>query len=83
MVGDARIFLEKDGEKKEVQAVKRVVGGSVVFWLNEITQPQPHQPTQEGEGAVLQTPQQHQDEGVDQPTPEVEVVTSPIAELPE
>ena len=49
MDGDARIFLEKDGKREEVQAVKRVEGGREVMWLEAIAQPQP-QPSQEPKG---------------------------------
>ena len=50
MGGDAKIFLEKDGEKKEVSVEKLVGKGGPRFWFKE-KKPEPQQKQHpEGEG---------------------------------
>ena len=49
MGGDAKIFLEKDGEKKEVSVEKLVGKGGPRFWFKE-KKPEPPQQPPEGEG---------------------------------
>ena len=49
MGGDAKIFLEKNGEKKEVSVEKLVGKGGPRFWFKE-KKPEPPQQPPEGEG---------------------------------
>ena len=59
--GAARVFIEKDGERKEVQVEKRVEGGRARVWLAEKTPNHPRvvevgddQPIQESEDGGMQ-----------------------------
>ena len=68
MGGDAKVFLEKDGVKKEVQPIKRVQGGRELIWLEEIAKTQPQQPTQEPKGD--DEPTQEEDPSIQEVDPE-------------
>ena len=64
--GAARVFIEKDGERKEVQAEERIEGGKARIWLTEKTS-NPHQVLEVGDDEPSQG---NQDGGMQEDTPE-------------
>ena len=64
--GAARVFIEKDGERKEVQAEERIEGGKARIWLTEKTSTLP----QVLEVGDHEPPQGNQDDGMQEDTPE-------------
>ena len=78
MGGDTKIFLEKDGKRREVSAEKLVGKGGPRFWFKEKTPEPPQQPERRDDQPVAE---EASDESTTEDDPVTEVETPAMSEV--